>query len=258
MKKLVTAFAACALAGLVNAQVESVNIVGYQTLTASGRTFSTGPTFVTVGDINGEWTLGDITASGMDPMNDFIQFLDTTTASTYLYATYIDEAASIANVGDTSMVGWWDLAFENSLDSQVFSAGVGFLSNFTSTGITFTYAGEVLTGPTTLDLSSQVTPMVSNFLPVDLILGDLTVSGMDPMNDFIQFLNTTTASTYLYATYIDEAASIANIGDTSMVGWWDLSFENSLNSQQLPAGAAFLGNFTSTGVMINFPDPVAL
>ena len=32
MKKLVTAFAACALAGLVNAQVESVNIVGYQTM----------------------------------------------------------------------------------------------------------------------------------------------------------------------------------------------------------------------------------
>jgi len=33
MKKLVTAFAACALAGLVNAQVESVNVVGYQTVT---------------------------------------------------------------------------------------------------------------------------------------------------------------------------------------------------------------------------------
>jgi hypothetical protein len=32
MKKLVTAFAACALAGLVNAQVESVNIVGYNTV----------------------------------------------------------------------------------------------------------------------------------------------------------------------------------------------------------------------------------
>jgi hypothetical protein len=31
MKKLVTAFAACALAGLVDAQVESVNIVGYIT-----------------------------------------------------------------------------------------------------------------------------------------------------------------------------------------------------------------------------------
>ena len=33
MKKLVTAFAACALAGLVDAQVESVNIVGYNTVT---------------------------------------------------------------------------------------------------------------------------------------------------------------------------------------------------------------------------------
>jgi len=50
MKKLVTAFAACALAGLVNAQVESVNIVGYTTkaLTANTKAI-TGAQFVEVG-----------------------------------------------------------------------------------------------------------------------------------------------------------------------------------------------------------------
>ena len=38
MKKLVTAFAACLIAGMVSAQVESLNVMGYTTksLTANG------------------------------------------------------------------------------------------------------------------------------------------------------------------------------------------------------------------------------
>jgi hypothetical protein len=230
--------------------------VGYQTLTASGQFYSSGATFISVGDVNGQWLLGDITATGMDPFNDNIQFLSTATASAVLTATYIDEATSIAFMGDTSMVGWWDLSFATSLDNEVLNAGTAFLCNFSSTGVTLTYSGEVMDGDTTLDLSGVQYPFVANFTPIDLTLGDITATGMDPFNDNIQFLSVTTASAEVTATYIDEATSIAFMGDTSMVGWWDLSFATSLNAQPFPAGSAFLCNFTSTGVMITFPDPV--
>jgi len=51
MKKLVTAFAACALAGLAFAQVESVNIVGYTTKdTPNNVNMIVGVSFVDVGE----------------------------------------------------------------------------------------------------------------------------------------------------------------------------------------------------------------
>jgi len=232
--------------------------VGYQTVTASGQYFSSGATFVSVGDINGQWLLGDVTVTGMDPFSDFIQFLSTANASTILMATYVDEATSISVVGDTSMVGWWDPAtFSISYDNEMMDAGTAFLCNFTSTGVELLYSGEVLVGATTLDLSGVQYPFVANFTPNDLVLGDLTATGMDPFSDFVQFLSTANASTEVMATYVDEATSISVVGDTSMVGWWDpATFSISYNSQSLPAGSAFLCNFTSTGVMITFPDPV--
>jgi hypothetical protein len=251
MKKLVTAFAACALAGLVDAQVESVNIVGYQTVIASGQYFSSGPTFISVGDANSEWRLGDIIAEGMDPSTDFIQFLSADTANTILSATYVDLTAA---GGDPDLVGWWNLDIDTPLDDLVFSAGTSFLCNFGSTGVKLTYAGEVLGGAKTLDLSGQQYPFVSNFTPIDLTLGDLTVEGMDPSTDFIQFLSDSTANTILSATYVD---SIAAGGDPDLVGWWNLDIDTPLNDTPLPAGASFLGSFVSTGIKITFPDPLA-
>ena len=262
MKKLVTAFAACALAGLAFAQVESVNIVGYQTLTATGQYFSTGPTFISVGDANGEWKLSDVTVSGMDAYNDFVQFLSPDTAGTVLQATYIDAAWDAANGdGDGALIGWWDYndIGGTSLNEEVFAAGTGFLCNFSSSGIAITYAGEVLQGSTQLDLSGSRYPMIANLTPIDLTLGDITVSGMDAYNDFIQFLSPTTAGTVLQATYIDAVWDAANgDGDGALIGWWDYNDigGTSLNATELPAGTAVLGNFSSSGVMITFPDPV--
>lgn len=259
MKKMMTAFAVCMIAGLVSAQVESLNIVGYQTLTAPGQFYSSGSTFISVGSATGEWQLGDVAATGMDPTQDNIQFLSTATAFPEVTATYIDSVMSIALVGDESLVGWWNLDIDTPLDDLTFGAGTGFLCNFASSGVALTYAGEVLTSETStlsLDLSGMQFPMIANFTPVDLTLGDLTVSGMDPTQDNIQFLDPATALPTVTATYIDSAMSIALVGDESLVGWWNLDIDTSLNDTALPAGSAVLGNFASSGVVISFPDPV--
>ncbi len=266
MKKMMTAFAACMIAGLVSAQVESANIVGYQTMTAGGQFYSSGATFISVGSSTGEWRLGDVTASGMNPDTDFIQFLSTTDANAEIYATYVDSATSQSYDETDNWVGWWDVGNglgvgDSSLDDQTFSAGTGFLCNFTSSGVTLTYAGEVLQGSTTLDLSGQQFPMIANFTPVDLTLGDLTVSGMNPDTDFIQFLSTTDANAEIYATYVDSATSQSYDETDNWVGWWDVGNglgvgDSSLDSQTFPAGTAVLGNFTSTGVQIMFPAAV--
>ncbi len=254
MKKLITAFAACAMAGLVSAEVSSQNIVGYQTVAAAGTYSSSGPTFISVGSATQEWKLGDVTLNGAVPGDDVIQFLNPATAETEVTATYVD-AATAASWELPEMEGWWDFAMENSLNDLTFAAGTGFLSNFANTGVTITYAGEVLQGATTLDLSGQTYPMVSNFTPVDLTLASVTGVGMVPGDDVIQFLNPVTAETEVTATYVD-AATAASWELPEMEGWWDFSMENSLNDQPLPAGAAFLGNFASTGVMMTFPNPV--
>jgi len=254
MKKLVTAFAACVMAGMVSAEVSSQNIVGYQTMTAPGAYFSTGPTFISVGSATEQWKLSDVTLNGAVPGDDFVQFLDPATVATVIQATYID-AATAAAAEAPELEGWWDLSIENSLNDLTFAAGTGFICSFASAGVSITYAGEVLQGSTTLDLSGMAYPMVANFTPVDLTLGSITGIGMVPGDDFIQFLDPATVETIVQATYID-AATAAAAEAPELEGWWDLAIENSLNAQALPAGAAFIGSFASTGVMMTFPDPM--
>ncbi len=254
MKKLVTAFALCAAISAM--AVESENIVGYQTKTTIGQFATSGSMFVSVGSTTGEWKLGDIKAAGMVPGDDIIQFLSATDLSLTQAATYIDEANSIAIIGDNSLVGWWNAGVDTQLDDEVFPAGTAFLANFVSTGITLTYSGEVALGATTLDLSGLQFPFIANCVPRDLTLGDLTATGMVPGDDIIQFLSTTDLSLIEAATYIDEAASIAIIGDNSLVGWWNAGVDTQLDDMVLTSGASFLGNFVSTGVQITFPSAI--
>ena len=136
MKKLVTAFAACALAGLVDAQVESVNIVGYQTvpLAQNGYTF-TCSTFAPIGMTDGTMTLGDIAANeNFSPFEDSIVIFDAAGAVA-VEATYVSQAV-LDDAGVTGVeAGWWglnDINFENGdLNATVMVAGQG-MTAFTS------------------------------------------------------------------------------------------------------------------------------
>jgi hypothetical protein len=237
--------------------IESDNIVGYQTLTVTGSFMSTGPTFITVGDQqNATWKLGDIKPSGFEAGADFVQFLDPTDGNVISSATYVDEDTALDWFGDRSSAGWWNGDIDTSLDNEVFSAGTAMLGAFFSPGITITYAGEVLEGMRTLDLSAQSFPLIANFTPVDLTLGDLTATGFEAGADFVQFLDPADANAILSATYVDEATALDWFGDRSLAGWWNGDIDASLNSTPLPTGSAFLGSFSSPDVTLTFPDPL--
>ena len=251
MKKLMMTLAVSLAATALIADVTSVNVVGYQNVTAGGQYFSSGATFISIGtSANAQWRLGDIKGVGMVPVDDNIQFLNPADANTVLTATYVDAAAAGE---EPSLVGWWNMDGDTRLDDQVFAAGTGFLCSFSSVGVVLTYAGEVLDGSTTVDLNGMKYPMVANFLPKNITLGDLVGVGMVPVDDNIQFLSVAGAITELTATYIDAAAAGE---EPSLVGWWNMDGDTRLDDVAFPAGTAFLGRFQSSNVQIIFPDPI--
>jgi hypothetical protein len=249
MKKLVTVFALCAAVSAY-AQVESANIVGYTSKTATGTYYSSGASFISVGSITDEWKLSDIVLTGSVPVNDFIQFLSPIDANVVFSATYVNLAAA---KGNQSLVGWYDMNGEIRLDDTVFPAGTAFLANFASANVGIVSSGQVLTDSVTLDCSGLNYPFVVNVLPKQITLGDITLTGSVPVNDFIQILNSTDANVEFSATYVNLAAAK---GNQSLVGWYDMNGEIRLDDTIIEIGAAFLGNFASTGVGIVFPAAI--
>ena len=258
MKKMLLLCAGLLLAaGITSAEVVSTNIVGYVKSPATGTYTPTGPTFVqvlTFTNLTGEakWRLGDIKVEGMNSSYDFIQILDPNTAKTVVFATYSEDGW-----GNPEWVGWWEYPTSSDipLDDEYYNFGTGFLTYLTSPNVIFTYAGEVMADPVTVDCSGMTYPLVANILPQDISLGDINAEGMNTSFDFIQILDPTTAQTLVFATY-----SADGWGNPEWVGWWEYptSSDISLDNEPLKAGQAFLGYFSTGGVKINFPSPLAL
>lgn len=83
-------------------------------------------------------------------------------------------------------------------------------------------------------------------------LADMTVKGMDPTGDSIQFLDTANASPYLYATYCD-----AEEFGEELAGWWDADDVGGteINNTELAPGQGVLGLMTSGNEMtVVFPE----
>jgi hypothetical protein len=134
MKKLMTALAACLVAGFAVAQgVTSANVVGYLKLAASGTYPSHGPTFITVGDTGLQWTLGNMTAEGAELDSDFIQFLNPADTSVSGTATHCDSATA-TGLGHPEWQGWWEIGDVGgtSKNTTAFPAGTAVLCNLGS------------------------------------------------------------------------------------------------------------------------------
>ncbi len=166
MKKLVTAFAACALAGLAFAQVESVNIVGYKT--ESYPNFRGQPMqFVKVG--GGTTLLTDILdMSTVTPYEDLLQIYDPA-------AGFIDYM--------WNEVSWFNTLTDEEVDIEIIP-GNAFLVLASGD---WRFLGEVAS-ITTYDhpIEAGVFTFVGNAFPDDTTLANFDWSAIEPYVDLIQ------------------------------------------------------------------------
>lgn len=234
MKKLLTACAACVLAGMVSAQVESVNIVGYQTLTLPAGYKATTATFVPVGSDGTTLRLGDVIPKNFSGDNgDTVQFLNLNGNGTAVTtATYYDG------------YGWCD--FNNTeimLDDMTIPAGTGMFVYASQSGAELLVAGQVALDALGLNVATGYT-IVGNSSPVAITLGDITPSNFSgDFGDTAQFLNQsgngTVATT---ATYYDG------------YGWCDFNnTETILDSTVLNPGDSFFVYASQSNVSFAFP-----
>lgn len=233
MKKLMTACAACVLAGMVSAQVESVNIVGYNTINIpQGFSFVTSP-FVPVGGNGSVYTLGSLQPNeNWDGNNaDTVQFIDETgemVFTAWYFAGY----------------GWYDFNDASELNDLEIPAGMCAFIEATQEGAALVAAGEVATSPLTMSLP-QGFSLVGNSVPRTITLGEIVPNeNWDGNNaDTIQFIDETgemVFTAWYFAGY----------------GWYDFNDASELNEFELPPGTGFFLEATQEGAELAFPAAI--
>ena len=231
MKELVTAFAACAAAGLALAQVES-NIVGYvNTQGANGATVFS-PMFVACG--GGNATLGDITGDFTE-YSDTLQILDETLTTSTMYS-WIDVTYS-------AITPVWTSDGSTDDSAVVIPRGAGVV--ISSSAAVILNAGEVETTDVVISCDMGAT-VLGNPTPVTITLGDITFSGLQEWDDSIQLLDPTLSTAEIY-TWID-----VTYGSNDPV--WSSDGVADDSSTILAPGAGFVLSCANNGVTVTFPS----
>ena len=162
MKKLVTAFAACALAGLVDAQVESVNIVGYSTINVPAGSSIIAPSFTTVCGGGTELTLGMIT-----PSADFDA--ESATGGGTIQFINADGSWGVSAQYWANYGGWFVFGTEDQINDTVLPKG-GAVYVYSSAAATFQCAGEIGLTSFTVTIPAG-SSQLGNCIPAGLTLG---------------------------------------------------------------------------------------
>lgn len=144
MKKLVTAFAACALAGLAFAQVESVNIVGYSTITLKQGFNMLSCNFDGVGAAAGmtldelvPGTTAGLTGAATPPNADNILVFDAATQGYTIYYLYY------ATKGTTTYNNKWVLNATTPAGVTLESGDAFWINVKNTTDLPATFVGQV-------------------------------------------------------------------------------------------------------------------
>ncbi len=261
MKKLLTVCAACMVAGMASAQVESQNIVGYMSPDMVGSTFNmysvpfdeVGGGGISLNDLTGDF-VGGATVS----TSDTIKIWDATAGG---YATYYlyDKAGTPA-----SYYGWWNVSGGDSFDVD-YPTGLPAGSTFwlKSTSLldgAVTVAGEVGTNAVTdVVITGGTFSMVANPYPVAFSLnstadcdwlGDGATGGATvSTSDTIKIWDATAGGYVTYYLY-NKAGTPA-----SYTGWWNVSGGDSFDTDYptgLPAGTAFWYKSIGAGFNASF------
>ena len=255
MKKLIIGAAVFAAAFGLKAELASANIVGFNTVdTGSSPYITGGMCFVTPGG-EGTFKLNDISLSGAAYASDWINFINPATCivDPAQNVTYYSKAESIADGGDGSDAGWYDISDAYKGD-VTYPKGTAFLANFLSQNVTVTFSGEVVRGDGTVDCTGKPYAYVANLYPANIELNEISLEGAAYASDWINFIDPATCivDPTLNVTYYSKAESIADGGDGSDAGWYDIA-DADQGSRVIPAGSGFLCNFLSTGVKVVFP-----
>jgi len=182
MKKLVTAFAACALAGLAFAQVESVNIVGYTTKdTPNNVNMIVGVSFVDVGETG--INLQSIKMSDDVAADGGVRIWWWVDGVGYSEAYWVELYDELGNA--TGVNGWGDFLNWEAVPEKIFAAGDGFWINSLTGGKMIT-SGELVTtsGATQyigVDTPNNVNMHVTSPLPI----GDFNIQSIKMSNDVL-------------------------------------------------------------------------
>lgn len=242
MKKLLTACAACVLAGMVSAQVESVNIVGYMTQPLKGGNFNmyvvpfeaVGGGDVYIPDL----LSGDLTAGASPVQADNIVVWDPATSGYTAYYLYDN--------GDGTAT-WW--LGDDSAEMGNMPAGTTFWYEAKGGDGSVTIAGQVITAAT---FSEAVTGGNFNMLaypyPVDFDPNDVNAidwlacgatAGASPVQaDNIVIWDAVTSGYTAYYLYDN--------GDGTATWWYG---DDSNVADPIPAGVPFW--YESKGVSFN-------
>jgi hypothetical protein len=234
MKKLVTAFAACALAGLVNAQVESVNIVGYSTINVPAGSSIIAPSFTTVCGDGTSLTLGMIT-----PSADFDASLGTGCGIQFINT---DGSWGVQAEYWADYDGWFVLGTEDQINDMVIPKG-GAVYVTSAAAATFRCAGEI--GLTSFTVAIPAgSSQLGNCIPAGLTLGDIV-----PSADFDAALGTGCGIQFINA---DGSWGVQAEYWADYDGWFVLGTEDQINDTPLSEGAGFYVT-ASADATLTFP-----
>ena len=142
----------------------------------------------------------------------------------------------------------------------------------------FTSSGSVPTVSTAFCDNGNNNPFFINYLPVEIDLTDVTVSGaaegeyMDPESEYLQVLNPNGSAVTARYTYVSEEFLIDAFGEedakafTNAIGWWnwdedivayieeaDYTKKVSVGKVPLAPGFSFLGLLLGNNLDFNFP-----
>jgi len=199
MKKLVTAFAACALAGLAFAQVESVNIVGYTTTPISSAAwYQIAPTFIPVGGLPTDgMPINDLFTTGFAAGD--VLYVWNQTSQMYDFYTWMDEPFD----PDYNVLpaGWAD-STEIRTEAVLKAGQAVFLRKASAGATSVVFAGQVEGGIVTT-VPSATWVQVSLPYPIDVALNDEIAWTGFAAGDAIYVWNATTQM-YDFYTWMNE------------------------------------------------------
>ena len=296
MKKLMIATAA-AFCATVALALESANIVGYASVSDEGNNNpGIGSVFMPIS--GGEtYDLSSITVSGatdedfMIPGIEYLQSLNPNGSAVQSRYTYVSEAFLKDEFEDEweqykDAVGWWnwnkniasfieDGDYSTKCGDTPIAVGTAFLGKLGGNELKFTSSGSVPLESTAFNDGGNTNPFFLNYLPVEIDINDITVSGptdedfMIPGIEYLQVLNPNGSSVMHRYTYVSEAFLKDEFEDEweqykGAIGWWnwnkniasfieDGDYSTKLGATPIAPGFTFLGKLGGNELDFNFP-----